>query len=163
MAQRRKSEIEFIQDTFSPIVTVSCSYDAEIICRKNNLTFVELVQPFCRLNGESKIFDPTNILFNISNLRIEVKDINTQTPAQLIANRLLNEAVTQQVSTHNNGLNEKQILLNDYKFKAYLNTPWYESWRDCFLRIGCPSDHEYLKHYLACVCFILFINPFLLS
>lgn len=54
MAQRKKSEIEFIQDTFCPQVAVLCSYDAEVVCRKNSLTFVELVQPFCRFNGESK-------------------------------------------------------------------------------------------------------------
>ena len=53
MAQRKKSEIEFIQDTFCPQVAVLCSYDAEVVCRKNSLTFVELVQPFCRFNGES--------------------------------------------------------------------------------------------------------------
>ncbi len=53
MAQRKKTEVEFIQDTFCPNVAILCSYDAEVICRKNNLTFVELVQPFCRLTGES--------------------------------------------------------------------------------------------------------------
>lgn len=56
MAQRKKSEIEFIQDSFCPQVAVLCSYDAEVICRKNALTFVELVQPFCRFNGESNNF-----------------------------------------------------------------------------------------------------------
>jgi len=55
MAQRKKSEIEFIQDTFCPQVAVLCSYDAEVVCRKNALTFVELVQPFAfGFNGESK-------------------------------------------------------------------------------------------------------------
>jgi hypothetical protein len=56
MAQRIKNEVEFIQDTFCPQVAVLCSYDAEVVCRKNSLTFVELVQPFCRYNGESKKF-----------------------------------------------------------------------------------------------------------
>ena len=59
MAQRKKSEVEFIQDTFCPQVAVLCSYDAEVVCRKNALTFVELVQPFCRFNGESKRIWPT--------------------------------------------------------------------------------------------------------
>ena len=54
MAQRKKSEVEFVQDTFCPQVAVLCSYDAEVVCRKNSLTFVELVQPFCRYTGESK-------------------------------------------------------------------------------------------------------------
>lgn len=62
MAQRKKSEVEFIQDTFCPQVAVLCSYDAEVVCRKNSLTFVELVQPFCRYNGESILFFLIKIL-----------------------------------------------------------------------------------------------------
>jgi hypothetical protein len=52
MAQTKKSVSEFIQDAFCPMVAVLCSYDAESICRKNNLTFAELIQPFCRLPSE---------------------------------------------------------------------------------------------------------------
>jgi hypothetical protein len=52
MAQTKKSVSEFIQDAFCPMVSVLCSYDAESICRKNNLTFAELIQPFCRLPSE---------------------------------------------------------------------------------------------------------------
>lgn len=66
MAHRKKSEVEFIQDTFCPQVAVLCSYDAEVVCRKNSLTFVELVQPFCRFNGES-ILNPNNYSKNKNN------------------------------------------------------------------------------------------------
>ena len=52
MAQTKKSVSEFIQDAFCPMIAVLCSYDAESICRKNNLTFAELIQPFCRLPSE---------------------------------------------------------------------------------------------------------------
>jgi len=52
MAQTKKSVSEFIQDAFCPMVAVLYSYDAESICRKNNLTFAELIQPFCRLPSE---------------------------------------------------------------------------------------------------------------
>jgi hypothetical protein len=55
MAQTKKSVSEFIQDAFCPMVAVLCSYDAESICRKNNLTFAELIQPFCRLPSEGII------------------------------------------------------------------------------------------------------------
>lgn len=66
MAHRKKSEVEFIQDTFCPQVAVLCSYDAEVVCRKNSLTFVELVQPFCRFNGES-ILNSNNYSKNKNN------------------------------------------------------------------------------------------------
>ena len=29
-------------------------------------------------------------------------------------------------------------------------TPWFDAWRDCFLRIVYSGDHEFLKNYLAC-------------
>lgn len=53
MTHRQQSEREFLQDSFLPQIAVCCSYDAEVVCRKNNLTFVELVQPFSRYNGDS--------------------------------------------------------------------------------------------------------------
>ena len=52
MADCSQSPHEFFQDAFSPQVAVLCSHDAELLCRKNNLSFVELTQPFCRLSAE---------------------------------------------------------------------------------------------------------------
>lgn len=56
MAQCKQSAPEFIQNTFSPHVAVLCSKDAEVLCQKNNLTFAQLVQPFCRLGTEGNAF-----------------------------------------------------------------------------------------------------------
>lgn len=56
MAQTKKSAAEFIQDAFCPTVAVLCHYGAESVCRKNNLTFAELIQPFCHLPTEG-LFD----------------------------------------------------------------------------------------------------------
>ena len=52
MAQCNQSAQEFIQETFGPMVAVLCSHDANVVCQKNNLSFVELVQPFSRLSAE---------------------------------------------------------------------------------------------------------------
>ena len=32
-----------------------------------------------------------------------------------------------------------------------MNTPWFEAWRDLFLKLAYPGDHEFLKHYMACI------------
>jgi len=56
MAQCKQTAQEFIQNTFNPHVAVLCSPDAEVLCQKNNLTFVELVQPFCHLTTEGGHF-----------------------------------------------------------------------------------------------------------
>jgi len=34
------------------MVAVMCSEDAEKVCQKNNLSFVEMVRPFCHLTSE---------------------------------------------------------------------------------------------------------------
>jgi len=52
MAQCQQTAEEFILDVFSPLVAVLCSADVETVCQKNNLSFVELIQPFCRLSTE---------------------------------------------------------------------------------------------------------------
>lgn len=43
---------EVIQQAFSPAVAVLASPDVDILCAKNRLSFVELLQPFSRLSVE---------------------------------------------------------------------------------------------------------------
>lgn len=54
MSHCKQTAEEFIQNTFSPHVAVLCSPDAELLCQKNNLTFQQLIQPFCRLSSEGE-------------------------------------------------------------------------------------------------------------
>ena len=56
MARSKLSAFEFIQEALAPMVGVVCSTDAEILCKKNNLSFVELLQPFCRLQAEGRFY-----------------------------------------------------------------------------------------------------------
>lgn len=46
---------EIIQNVFSPLIGVICSPTAEELCYKNNLTFVELLQPYSKLTNDGKI------------------------------------------------------------------------------------------------------------
>ena len=70
MSQCKQSATEFIQDTFSPHIAVLCSNDAQMLCEKNNLTFVQLIQPFSRLSSEGKHTWP--YLVNIQGLYVNV-------------------------------------------------------------------------------------------
>ena len=54
MAQCKLTPREFIGNAFSPQIAVVCSAAADAACQKNNLSFVELLQPFCKLNTEGK-------------------------------------------------------------------------------------------------------------
>lgn len=55
MAQCAQSVQEFVQGSFVPMVASLCSDEAERVTRKNNLTFEELLRPFCRLTSEGKL------------------------------------------------------------------------------------------------------------
>ena len=59
MAQCTQSAFEFVQSAFCPMVAVMCSEDAEKVCQKNNLSFVEMVRPFCHLTTEGNYFEIT--------------------------------------------------------------------------------------------------------
>lgn len=61
MAQCKLTPREFICNAFSPQIAAICSTAADTVCQKNNLSFVELLQPFCKLNTEGKKF----IIYNI--------------------------------------------------------------------------------------------------
>lgn len=52
MAQCKLTPREFIGNAFSPQIAVVCSTAADVACQRNNLSFVELLQPFCKLNTE---------------------------------------------------------------------------------------------------------------
>ena len=71
MAQHKQSATDFIQSTFSPQVAVLTSNDAELLCQKNNLSFVQLVQPFCTLKTEGEpqyIYNWSRMYFKPSKL-----------------------------------------------------------------------------------------------
>ncbi|XP_072113969.1 trafficking protein particle complex subunit 8 isoform X1 [Mobula birostris] len=177
MAQCVQSVQEFIQDTFVPMVAVLCSEAAERSTRKNNLTFAELVRPFCRLTSEVHMRDPNNQSHVIKNLRINVTSIVTQPPQQATIRKLLSEVVS--ACQPAEGLVANVITAGDYdlnisdrsvkasvpwynnwkdtltqlsssKFHA-ATTPWFEAYRECFFQSMPPSDHEFLHHYLACM------------
>lgn len=64
-----------------------------------------------------KISDPSNNLITISNLRVEIKDINAMPPSPLITKKLLDESVSNGLSSPQYFI-EKPISLNSYNFVA---------------------------------------------
>lgn len=51
---------EIIQNVFSPMVAVMSSPQADEMCYRNNLSFVEMLQPFCKLSNDG-MFSQLNI------------------------------------------------------------------------------------------------------
>ncbi|XP_073535306.1 trafficking protein particle complex subunit 8 isoform X1 [Phyllobates terribilis] len=177
MAQCLLSVQEFLQDSFIPQVAALCSEEAERLARKNQLSFCELVRPFCRLSTEVHMRDPNNQLHVIKNLKIVVNSIVPQPPLQAAVRKLLNEVVATNQPAE--GLVPNVITAGDYdlnisdrsikasvpwynnwketltdlnKSKFYsATTPWFESYRESFFQSMPASDHEFLNHYLACM------------
>lgn len=56
MAQCKQMPQEFIKNAFTPQIAVMSTHLAEKCWEKNNLNFVELLQPFSRLQNDGKGF-----------------------------------------------------------------------------------------------------------
>uniref|UniRef100_A0A672KZ25 Trafficking protein particle complex subunit 8 n=1 Tax=Sinocyclocheilus grahami TaxID=75366 RepID=A0A672KZ25_SINGR len=149
MAQCVQSVQEFIQDSFVPMVAVLCSEDAERVTRKNNLSFPELLRPFCRLTSEGHLRDPNNQVVVVKGLRISVTGINTRPPQSPELHRLLSQAVS--VCQPPEGSPANVITAGDYDLNISATTPWFETYRENFLQSMPASEHEFLNHYLACM------------
>lgn len=48
---------DLLQNMFCPLVGAVSSAGADDICQKNNLSFVELLQPFSKINSAANIGD----------------------------------------------------------------------------------------------------------
>uniref|UniRef100_A0A9J7ZGF4 Trafficking protein particle complex subunit 8 n=1 Tax=Cyprinus carpio carpio TaxID=630221 RepID=A0A9J7ZGF4_CYPCA len=177
MAQCVQSVQEFIQDSFVPMVAVLCSEDAERVTRKNNLSFPELLRPFCRLTSEGHLRDPNNQVVVVKGLRISVTGINTRPPQSPELHRLLSRTVSVCQPPEGSPANvftagDYDLNISDRTVKASVpwysdwketltqlssskyytaTTPWFETYRENFLQSMPASEHEFLNHYLACM------------
>ncbi|XP_033820715.1 trafficking protein particle complex subunit 8 [Periophthalmus magnuspinnatus] len=153
MAQCVQSVQELVQDSFTPMVAVLCSGEAERVSRRNRLSFAELLRPFCRLTSEGHIRDPNNALLQVKGLRISV---NTLSPSLKAPTSFLSPA--QRSTLHHIVLSShppegalSSITAGDYQLSFTGTTPWFEAYREAFLQTMPSSDHEFLNHYLACL------------
>ncbi|XP_058065337.1 trafficking protein particle complex subunit 8 [Anopheles bellator] len=149
------SSKEIIQNIFSPMVGAIVSQQAEELCQKNNLTFVEMLQPFLRLSSDAHFRDVAGTSVSIKGLRINVMDVNWRPPQTILAKKMLNEAVTTA-----GGEKMKAIKLDDGTFVDIpAAEPWFEQWRETFLTVQFPADHEFTRHLLCSLIVVSSIDP----
>ncbi|XP_029042782.1 trafficking protein particle complex subunit 8 [Osmia bicornis bicornis] len=146
MAQCKLTPREFISNAFSPQIAAVCSPLADAVCQKNNLSFVELLQPFCKLNTEGHFKDPQGNTISVRNLRLFIQDVNAHPPEPSIARKMLNEAVSSTTCEHTT-----TVRIGTTDLDIPVSVPWFEAWREMFLSVQFPSDHEFTKHFLACM------------
>ncbi|XP_033625745.1 trafficking protein particle complex subunit 8-like [Asterias rubens] len=151
MAQCTQSAQEFVQNAFGPTVAVLCSHDAEVLAQKNNLSVVEMLRPFSCLTNEAHIRDPSGQIHTVRNLRLILNEMNHQPQAPMLMRKMLQESVNRCQPPPVNGNRGNVITVGSYDLQIGSSTAWYETYRDVFLQLLTPSDHEFIQHYVACM------------
>jgi len=144
-----------LRDTFSPTIAVLTSEDAEIVCQKNDLSFVEMIRPFCQLSNDVYIRDPVNpnLVVPIKNLKINVRNLETPSPPSQLVSRILSEVVAKSVTNVDLKTHQSLEMLQN------AITPWFEAYRSCFFQLLKPLEHEFIRHILACMIVVSTQNP----
>lgn len=147
---------ELIQTIFSPLIGAVASVGADELCQKNNLSFVEVLQPFSKITSEAVFRDAQGVGISLKGIRLNISDVDWRPPQTMLARKMLNDAVS--------GIqceNTKIIHLADGKgsLEIPLAEPWYEQWRETFLAVQFPADHEFTRHFLACLIVVSSSEP----
>jgi hypothetical protein len=90
--------------------------------------------------------DPSGGVITIRNLKLTFLDVNARPPQTTLARKFLNSSVSELAD-----FRTESFTAGEYSLDITLTTPWFEAWRDTFLRVQYPSDHEYTKHFLSCI------------
>ncbi|GAB0089955.1 trafficking protein particle complex subunit 8 [Sergentomyia squamirostris] len=155
LTSQNLSTKEIIQSVFSPLIGTTCSPQAEEMCQKNNLTFAEMLQPFARLTTESSLRDSGGVSVSLKGIRLNICDVSWRPPQTVLARKMLNDSVS---NTHC----EKTRLIHVDEFTSLdipFAEPWYEQWRETFLTVQFPADHEFTRHFLSCLIVISSSDP----
>ncbi|XP_065827537.1 trafficking protein particle complex subunit 8-like isoform X2 [Oscarella lobularis] len=146
MANCAQNAKEFIKQAFGPRIAIIASPDAEKACQKNNLSFVELLKPFCRPSTEGQIRDLQHQLYVVQNLLLHMSEPQPNPPPAVATKKLLDDVVARCHSPVELG---PSIQVGDMRFNA--STPWFEVYRKAFCENMRVSDHEFIRHYVACI------------
>lgn len=144
----------FVQRTFPPVVGSLASPTVEQICQKNNLSFVEMIRPFCTVYLDQRLRDPSGNDHLIKTLQVSVQDINDRPPQPTLARKFLNESVSNATCD-----TTKTVNIGNLSLSIPTECTWFQAWGDTFLQVQFPSDHEFSKHLLGCVLVTSTIDP----
>ncbi|XP_053954695.1 trafficking protein particle complex subunit 8 [Anastrepha ludens] len=145
---------EIIQNMFSPLVGVVCSPLASEVCARNNLSFVEMLQPFAKLLSDAQFRDVSETSVSIKGLRLNFCDVDWRPPQTVLARKMLNEAVT---NAHNE--KTKFLTIGNMDLELPTSEPWFEQWRETFLTVQFPADHEFTRHFISCLIVLSSSDP----
>ncbi|KAL7734413.1 hypothetical protein ACLKA6_010743 [Drosophila palustris] len=143
-----------IKNIFSPLIGVLSSSLADEICHRNNLSFVELLQPFAKLPNDAHFRDVSGTSVSVRGLRLNFCDVDWRPPQTVLARKMLNESVT---NAHNDKTKVSTIANIDLELPT--SEPWFEQWRETFLTVQFPAEHEFTRHLLSCLLVLSSADP----
>lgn len=114
---------------------------------RNNLTCVELLQPFSKLTSDVTLKDVDGSNHNVPSLHIILQDFRKD------SQKLINQKVLlDRISDEN--CEDSDMVTKHYE-KTSLDapgfTPWFDVWMKLYLQSLPVVEQEYLKHQLGCV------------
>lgn len=163
----RECTTNFIRHSINPVIAVLASYEAEMVCQKNSLSFCELLAPFNKLSSDgtknmktvfnilisklsnSQIFfsaafkDPSNQSHLVKSLSLDFRDLRRE---GFLTTNALPLALTELVRSVPFAT-EVSHETDDHCPEV---TPWYEQYRKQFTKLLEPCDHEFVRNYIAC-------------
>ncbi|XP_039251873.2 trafficking protein particle complex subunit 8-like [Styela clava] len=159
MAESLKSTHDFIKSAFSIRVGVLSSQDAEFVSQKNNLSFSELIQPFCTLTNEAKIQGIGAQVYRAYNVHVRVSDIRQKYAS--IDKNIIRQMIADLVSKSGSSDNIQTISVpcKEYDLSVNRSCPWMDTYRDMMVKFGPPQDHEFLNHHIACMLVVSSLHP----
>ncbi|XP_023179165.2 trafficking protein particle complex subunit 8 [Drosophila hydei] len=145
---------DIIKNIFSPLIGVLSSNLADDICHRNNLSFVELLQPFAKLPNDAHFRDVSGTSVSVRGLRLNFCDVDWRPPQTVLARKMLNESVT---NAHNE--KTKVATIAGIDLEVPTAEPWFEQWRETFLTVQFPAEHEFTRHLLSCLLVLSSADP----
>lgn len=118
--------------------------------------------------------DPNGGASSVKGIRLNVCDVGWRPPQTVLAKKMLTEAVAslncdKTKHIHING-NENALrfivhfslikfISETTKLDVPSTQPWYEQWRETFLSVQFPADHEFTRHFLSCLIVLSSSDP----
>ncbi|VVC87502.1 unnamed protein product [Leptidea sinapis] len=91
--------------------------------------------------------EPGGSQCTVKNLKLVIRDVNWKPLPPTEARRQLNNAVL-----YNFNENTSPKLIDDHhNFNVPKATPWFDAWKETYLEVQFPSDHEFTKHFISCI------------
>jgi len=159
MSQCLQSSDGFIKGLFSPRVAVLCSQDADIISQRNNLSFSELIQPFCSVNSEIQVHDPNNQTFVIRDLRLSICDLRAIVPDENAVKQLLLSVVGDASTSAADQAQTISVANSQYAVNVNASCPWFDVYRETVTSLAHPKLHEFISHCIACLLVVSSAHP----